>query len=77
MVINSQAMQTINTAAEVIDALGGNTKVSKLFGFFPSAVANWRRKGRFSTATKDVLIFELERRGLTAPPELWRMRRGR
>jgi hypothetical protein len=69
-------MQAIESAAIVIDELGGNRSVSKLFGVVPSAVSNWRRHGRFPSDTYKLFETELGRKGLTAAPELWGMRNG-
>jgi len=64
------------TAAELIDALGGNGEVAKIAGVKPSAVSNWRKFGcfpprlylRFAAGARD--------RGVRLPEELFRERTG-
>ncbi len=66
-------VRKVNTASEVIDALGGNTAVAEITGVKPNAVGNWRVKG-LATNTYRILKEELKRRGLDAPDSLWRMK---
>ena len=68
-------MEIIRSADKVLDVLGGNKAVKELFGFVPSAIANWRALGRFPPETFLVFTVELSKRGLAATPELWRMRK--
>jgi hypothetical protein len=73
-------MEVLDSADAVIDALGGNTSVSRLFGFWPSAVSNWRNDGRFPADTYPV--FEAALAGLDPPRSAsrelwkWKMRNG-
>ena len=71
-------MEVLKNVDAVIDALGGNTSVSKLFGYWPSAVANWRTAKLFPADT--YLLFETALASLDPPlsasPELWKMRNG-
>jgi hypothetical protein len=68
-------MQEVNTAAEAIDALGGNGTVAELFGVVPHAVSYWRKHNRLPRDTKDGFLLLLEEKGFTASPKLWRMRK--
>lgn len=67
--------EQINTADEVIDYLGGNTIVAKMFDppLTPNAVGNWRERG-LPPETFITLTTALNARGLHAPPSLWKMR---
>lgn len=64
----------INSADEVIEALGGTGAVARLFGVDDRVVSNWRRADRglppytFVTLTK-----ALASEGYVAPQALWRM----
>ena len=71
-------MEVLTNVDAVIDALGGNGPVSKLFGFVPSAVSNWRKLGRFPPATYklfETALADLDP-PLSASSELWNMRNG-
>jgi hypothetical protein len=59
------------TASQVIDALGGTTKVAKLCDRSPQSVTNWRAANRLPADTFLVISEELVRIGQTAPPSLW------
>jgi len=63
----------LTSTRAVIGALGGYKAVAKIFGLKPTAVHNWMTWRQFPPGTKDVLSEELMKRGLTAPPSLWRM----
>lgn len=63
----------INTADEVLDALGGTHAVALLFNIDDRTVSNWRSRG-LPPDTYKVLSDELGKIGLTAPAALWRQR---
>lgn len=65
---------SLETAREVIDALGGPTAVGRMTGDSPQAVCNWGKKGRLQPETYVVLSAALLKRGLSAPTRLWGMR---
>ena len=55
----------------LIDALGGTTKVSELFGVLPSAVSNWRKDGYFP-ARLHLRVFRVaEERGIELPADFF------
>jgi hypothetical protein len=67
--------ELINTPDEVIDRLGGNSVVARMFEppLTPNAVGNWRERG-LPPETFWTLTAALNANGLYAPPSLWRMR---
>jgi hypothetical protein len=67
-------MTDIQTATEIIDALGGNQAVAKLTTTTAKAVSNWRAAGKFPSNTFLVVKAALLRLGLSAPDHLWSMR---
>lgn len=64
----------LSSAEQVIGALGGIQGLMDLTGRKYSAVHHWRSCGSFPASTYLLLTDELQRRGLTANPSLWRMR---
>jgi hypothetical protein len=64
-------MEQLATASQVIDALGGTTKVAKLCEASPQSVTNWRKANRLPPGTFLVINQQLARIGKTAPPSLW------
>ena len=68
----------IRTYSEAIDALGGTTRVGRLFEppEDPRTVANWRRRG-LPADTWLVLGPLLKRRGVFSPAKLFGMREPR
>lgn len=38
----------LDSVDDVVEALGGSAKVAELCGVGPSAVSNWRKRGRIS-----------------------------
>ena len=67
-------MISIETATDIIDALGGNAAVARLTSSTAKAVSNWRGFGKFPSNTFLVLKSELMRLGISAPDHLWSMR---
>lgn len=67
--------EQINTADEVIEALGGTTAVAGIFGVDLRVVSNWRRADRgLPPETFHAFQELLAAIGKTAPPSLWRQR---
>lgn len=65
----------LETAAEVMDALGGNEAIEILTGSKPSAVCNWRKFGKFPSNTFVAMTAALAKQRQRAPEVLWGMRR--
>ena len=61
---NGLAMTIIKTVSDAVDAFGGTTVTSKIFGVLPSAVSNWRTDGRFPDRLHYRISKEAEQRGL-------------
>lgn len=66
-------MTELRTAAEVMDALGGDRSVGDITGRSRKATNNWRHFGRFPSDTYVVMQGALKKIGHTAPASLWRM----
>ncbi len=66
-------LRTLNTAAKVMEVLGGNRGVQQLTGRTANAVCNWRAFKRFPSNTYVAMTSALKASGYTAPPSLWRM----
>ncbi|HEX5424878.1 MAG TPA: hypothetical protein VFW94_15125 [Candidatus Acidoferrales bacterium] len=64
----------LQTADEVIDALGGTAATARLTGKNPQHVSNWRAAERLPAETFLILQDELRARDLIAPPSLWGIR---
>ena len=65
-------IRNIETVDEVINALGGNTRVAKALGTTSKAVSNWRKRG-LPPQTADALRALLMAKGYQAPSSLWKM----
>lgn len=63
--------RNLQTANDVIDALGGTAATARLTGRRGSHVSNWRKSGRLPAQTFLVLKHELTSRDCSASPELW------
>jgi hypothetical protein len=63
----------LTTTTQVIDALGGVRAVCGLTGAAYTAAHNWIRARNFPARYFLVMLAALQRKGLTAPPELWGM----
>lgn len=66
-------MNELVTTSDVIDALGGTTRVARLTGRKLAAVSNWRDKTSFPPATFLVMQHALRDAGAKAPATLWNM----
>jgi hypothetical protein len=64
-------MVVLQTASEVIDALGGTSAAAKLVRRFPQTMTRARKLNRLPAGTFRAMTKELSARGLSAPPELW------
>lgn len=74
----SPESELITSVDELIDRLGGNSVVARLFDppLTPNAVGNWRDPERGLPAESFlVLTTALNARSLYAPPSLWKFRR--
>lgn len=67
-------MKSLETAQEVMDALGGAKGVRALLGASTNAVSNWKVAGKFPAACMDRMRTALAEHGYTAPPSLWGQR---
>jgi hypothetical protein len=63
----------VQTASEVIDALGGTGATARLTSKSNQAVSNWRATGKLPADTYYALNGELEKLGIAAPPTIWGM----
>lgn len=67
------ANRALTTVDQVIDELGGTSATAKLTGQqYDQTVSNWRRRGRMPPELFDLMVGELEKRGCTASPALWK-----
>lgn len=64
-------VDSLTTAGDVIDALGGTTAVARLTGRKPQHVTNWRASGRLPSPFFLIMTRALEDHGKSAPPHLW------
>lgn len=67
-------LETLETAADVFTALGGNTGVAALTGANPSTLSMWKAAESFPSNTYFVMTEALRAIGKTAPAALWRMK---
>jgi hypothetical protein len=65
--------EQVNTPSELIDKLGGNSKVAPLVGLKPNAVGNWRVNG-IPPRHYPRLLRALNEHGLTASYAIFGMR---
>lgn len=68
---DSRPLQILETAGQVIDALGGSAKTARLAGASLASVSNWRAAGRLPPRTFLTFRTSLEVIGATAPAALW------
>jgi hypothetical protein len=66
-------MKILDTASDVIDALGGNPAVGKITERNASAVSNWRKFNSFPAVTYVALKAALKAIEHDAPDSLWDM----
>ncbi len=66
-------MRSLETANEVIEALGGPTRVGQLVGRSVQSAVNWRAANRFPANTFPALTDALAEHGYEAPRSLWRI----
>ena len=64
-------MERLTTTSEVIDRLGGDERVSALFGKGIKAVLNWRYSGKFPANTYIAFRVELAKQDSDADVALW------
>lgn len=65
-------MAELQSASEVIDALGGTGATARLTGRrYDQAVSNWRTTGRLPPDTFLIISEELKKRGDSASPAIW------
>jgi hypothetical protein len=68
-------MKRLNSAREVIEALGGREAVMELTGATRGAVWNWESYFEaFPADCYKLMVDKLSRKNLTAGPHLWRQR---
>lgn len=65
----------VETALDVIEALGGEDTVKALTNCSNQTLWNWKSFGRFPSDTYVVMNAALAMKGKSAPVSLWRMRR--
>ena len=61
----------INSIYELVDTLGGDTKVASWLGISQSAVSQWKLRGQIATGWHIRLLAELTRRGKTINPAVF------
>lgn len=66
-------MKILDSASDVIDALGGNPKVGEITQRKPSAVSNWRKFNSFPANTYVAIKAALAAIDCDAPDSLWDM----
>lgn len=64
-------MAYLTTHREVIEALGGATRVAARYGKGSTTVYAWLSDGAFPAKTYRTMIRRLESEGHSAAPELW------
>lgn len=69
--IRSFKNATLTTADEVIDAVGGTLKASRLARASMPSVSGWRATGRLPSRTFLRFTRALAAQGNSAPPGLW------
>lgn len=65
-------MTHLESARDVIKALGGIPAVAAITGRKTTTISKWQAKfGRFPASSYVLMKNEMDRRGLTAPTSLW------
>jgi hypothetical protein len=72
MAKQSTESRILTTTTQVMDALGGVKAVSGLTRRRYGVVENWKRAPTFPAYVFAVMTWALKRKGLSAPPSLWR-----
>jgi hypothetical protein len=70
-------MTNMPSVPVVIDALGGNQAVAELTHTTGKVVSHWRSTKRFPANSYVTLKNKLHEMGLSAPDELWAMRKAK
>lgn len=65
--------QLLLTTGDVIEKLGGPSRVAEITGRGYTAVSNWKARGTFPPGTYLSMQGALKVAGFDAPPHLWRM----
>jgi hypothetical protein len=64
----------LDTPRKIAKALGGVSSLAELTGTSYANAHSWVARGWFARNTYQAIKTELDRRGLVAPAELWRMK---
>jgi hypothetical protein len=68
-------MQRLDSVSKIIDAVGGDTKFSRVFGLSRSQVSNWKIRKQFPAGTYASLQPQLKAAfDIDAPPSRWGQR---
>jgi hypothetical protein len=63
-------LKPLDSVSDVIDALGGPSKMTAIFGGGPSRFSNYKAAGTFPLSMHMRIYVECLKRGLTIAPEL-------
>ena len=72
--IGIMEVEILQTADQVLEALGGTHGVAEITGTKPNAVGNWKIIKSFPAAYFVAMNRALEAQGKKAPPSLWRQK---
>jgi hypothetical protein len=64
-------LRRLQTASEVIDALGGTQEAAKILAMSPQGVSMAKARGTFSPGRFLIVLRELRGLGYVASPTLW------
>jgi len=64
-------VRELQTASDVIDALGGTAATARLTDRRDQHISNWRKTGRLPANTFLILTGKLQEIDCAASPELW------
>lgn len=65
------AIYDINSIDELVNALGGDTKVARWLGISQPAVAAWKARNHIPPGWHMRLLADLTKRGMTVNPEVF------
>jgi hypothetical protein len=65
--------QIINSAADVVDCLGGSTKLARLLDEKQGTVGQWKMRNKLPPHRYFPLKRLLNEKGFDAPPSVWGM----